>query len=123
MKFLRIVYGRVQEKYKGKKMPVFNRRIFCYCDGMSSLRRLFGTIEVIRFALSPGVSPAAAGRNPYCRFPDFSSAVDERGRLEIFYPDCYFPAAVALLFRLKRQGFSACRATVRDSGILLTAER
>ena len=86
---------------------------------MDIARRLYGTITVLRYALRP----ASTDVEPYCHCADFNRAVDETGHLELFFPDCFFPAAVFLLFRLKRQGFSGCRATVSHGGVLLIADR
>jgi hypothetical protein len=60
-------------------------------------------------------------------FPDFLHAPDgsmgSDGFLRIFVP-CVFPlAAPYLLYRLKRTGFSGCRVTVTDGGLLVTASR
>lgn len=88
---------------------------------MYIVRRLRGTLIVLRHTASPPVSCSAGP--PYCHCADFNGAVDESGRLRLFFPDCFFPAAIFLLFRLKRQGFSDCRATLTDGGILLTAAR
>jgi hypothetical protein len=45
------------------------------------------------------------------------------GNLSIHFPGCLAAAAPFLLFRLKRTGFSACRAVVTSSGLTLTARR
>ncbi|MRR06499.1 MAG: hypothetical protein EG828_06070 [Deltaproteobacteria bacterium] len=53
--------------------------------------------------------------------PEFTESPLETVRL--FFPDVYFPAAPFLLFRMKRRGFSVCRVTVQNGGLLLTATR
>ena len=50
-------------------------------------------------------------------------AVDDKGKLALFFPDCAALAAPFLLFRLKREGFSACRATAAPDGLLVSAGR
>jgi hypothetical protein len=54
---------------------------------------------------------------------DFSLAKGENGRFSAFYPGCRAPAAVFVLFRLKRQGFSNCVATATTEGLLIEATR
>jgi hypothetical protein len=52
-----------------------------------------------------------------------AASVGPDGFLRIFFP-CVFPlAAPFLLYRLKRTGFSGCRVTVTDGGLLVTARR
>jgi hypothetical protein len=45
------------------------------------------------------------------------------GLLKIFFPGVFPLAAPFLLYRLKRTGFSGCRVTVTDGGLLVTARR
>ena len=45
------------------------------------------------------------------------------GTLELNFSGCLAPAAPCLLFRLKRLGFSTCRATISTGGLLLSAIR
>lgn len=54
---------------------------------------------------------------------DFRTAVNDKQQLRLFFKDCLAPAAPFLLFRLKRQGFSQCRAQATREGIYLSAER
>jgi hypothetical protein len=54
---------------------------------------------------------------------DFSSQLDTDGRLSLYFPDVYPIAGFFLLLRLKRQGFSESRATVKGKGIILSAQR
>ncbi|WP_238525113.1 hypothetical protein [Geobacter sulfurreducens] len=51
------------------------------------------------------------------------SGVDHNGELSLFIPHCPALAGPLLLFRLKRTGFSLCRALIREGGILLSARR
>ncbi|AJE04498.1 hypothetical protein [Geobacter pickeringii] len=51
------------------------------------------------------------------------SYVDGGGNLSLFFCDAPALAAPFLLFRLKRLGFSRCRAAVHADGIVLTARR
>jgi len=50
-------------------------------------------------------------------------ALDATGRISLFFPGALPLVAPFLLFRLKRQGFSTCRAVAGRDGILLTASR
>lgn len=43
--------------------------------------------------------------------------------MRLFFPQAMAVAAPFLLFRLKRWGFSGCRVTVTDGGLLVTARR
>ncbi len=54
---------------------------------------------------------------------DLDRAVNRQGELKLFFPDCLAAAAPFLLFRLKRRGFSDCRALMTTEGLLLTALR
>ena len=54
---------------------------------------------------------------------DLSRSMDSTGALRLFLPGCLAPAAPCLLFRLKRSGYSACRAIITPDGLLLTASR
>lgn len=45
------------------------------------------------------------------------------GFLKIFFSDVFPLAAPFLLYRLKRTGFSGCKVTVTDGGLLVTARR
>jgi len=50
-------------------------------------------------------------------------AVDRQGEMKLLFPGCLAFAAPALLFRLKRIGFSNCRALMTGEGLLLCATR
>ena len=103
---------------------------------MAIMRNLYVTFLVIRYSLLPprrqGTSgagsfpdniPAVAPQMLPLLFADLTSAVTGTGTLRLFFPGCLAPAAPCLLFRLKRSGFSACRATMTPEGLLLTAIR
>jgi hypothetical protein len=45
------------------------------------------------------------------------------GRLALFFPDCAAAAAPFVMFRLKREGFSGCRASATREGLLIDALR
>jgi hypothetical protein len=52
-----------------------------------------------------------------------NSAVGSDGNLALFFPGCSAVAAPFLLFRLKREGYSGCRAIATDDGLLVDATR
>lgn len=97
------------------------------------------TVLVIVHALFPAgrrgiLSGNAAGTAPpgYDRVPrekiavylaELDRAVGNDGKLALFFPGCTAVAAPVLLFRLKREGYSACRATATDEGLLVDASR
>ncbi len=58
----------------------------------------------------------------YC-LADLGRSVDPDGRLALFFPGCLAFAAPAVLFRLKREGYSNCRATATSEGLLVEATR
>ena len=45
------------------------------------------------------------------------------GKLALFFPGCRAPAASFVLYRLKREGYSGCIATVTPGGLLVNATR
>ena len=96
------------------------------------------TVLVIVHALFPGrrgvLSRNATGTVPpgYTRVPreeiavylaELGRAVGNDGKLALFFTGCTAVAAPVLLFRLKREGYSACRATATDEGLLVEANR
>lgn len=97
------------------------------------------TMLVIVHALFPAgrhghLSGNAAGSAPpgYTRVPrediavylaELDRAVGNDGKLSLFFPGCTAVAAPFLLFRLKREGYSACRATATGDGLLVDARR
>jgi hypothetical protein len=54
---------------------------------------------------------------------NLGKAVDLDGELALFFPDCSPLAAPFLLFRLKRTGFSGCRAVITGEGLSLHGTR
>jgi hypothetical protein len=54
---------------------------------------------------------------------NLSQLIGTDGKLELFIPGCAPLAAPFLLFRLKREGYSSCRATASSDGLLITARR
>ncbi|HEX8961148.1 MAG TPA: hypothetical protein VF775_06220 [Geobacteraceae bacterium] len=107
---------------------------------MSILTRCYVTAIVIRAALVPRrpcsttpAGPDAGGAFSGCRtappesipccLADLGRAVGAEGRLALFFPGCLVFAAPALLFRLKREGYSNGRATVTTEGLLVEATR
>lgn len=115
----------------------------CYSGPMTIFGRLYQTARVIGWAVFPlrrvtagktgpagtdsGPAPTGPIRLRSCDLPvylaDFNRAIDRQGRLTILFPGCLVVAAPFLLYRLKRAGFSACRAVASAEGVLLTASR
>lgn len=54
---------------------------------------------------------------------DLGRFIDSRGELHLLFPDCFALVAPFLLFRLKRAGFSRCRAYTQNGGLVLQARR
>lgn len=54
---------------------------------------------------------------------DPSIATGQNGTMGFFVPHVFPLAAPFILFRLKRQGFSGCRVTVQEGGLLVKATR
>ncbi|WP_298270200.1 hypothetical protein [Geobacter sp.] len=70
----------------------------------------------------PGFIPVPPAAIPsYLTHPE--ALVDGEGELSLFFIGAPALAAPFFLFRLKRLGFSRCRAAVRHGGIALTARR
>ena len=103
---------------------------------MVNINKLYATLLLIRHAIAPverterpvtKAPPGSATRIAPTLFPaalsDLNSLLSYDGRLELLFEDALSPAAPFLLFRLKRCGFSSCRAIVTSEGILLTALR
>ena len=68
----------------------------------------------------PGFTPVAPADIPSL-LADPRRAVTAGGELALFFPGCPSLAAPFLLFRLKRLGFSRCRADLLSEGLALTA--
>jgi hypothetical protein len=58
-----------------------------------------------------------------CYLRDFNRTADRQGEIKILFHGCLAFAAPALLFRLKRSGFSNCRVIMTKEGLLLCATR
>ena len=92
---------------------------------LGTLGRVALTIEVIFCALFPralsrrGRCPEVPGMP--CR--GAGRVIRETGEVEVFLPGCLAPAGPALLFRMKREGFSRCRVEVRRNGLMLCGWR
>lgn len=103
--------------------------------------RLLRTILLIIFALKPrrlgaALPPDAAraasegyGQNeelscePQAIAGGMGRLANRRGELRLFFPYCLAIAAPALLFRLKREGFSACTVRAAKRGLLVQGTR
>jgi hypothetical protein len=81
-----------------------------------------GTTGTRRSTPPPGFIRVPA-RDVSFYLADLDRAVGRQGELALFFPGCLAVAAPFLLFRLKRAGFSACRAEMTGEGLLLTATR
>lgn len=101
---------------------------------MSFLARLHFSLLIVRHALIPSGNQLSPGTPSLssrpvtaaelaCLLADLQKALDDAGNLSIFFPGALPLAAPFLLFRLKRQGFSACRVTADGKGLHLTASR
>jgi hypothetical protein len=85
--------------------------------------RMSTTLQVIVHSLFPGsariVSPGDVSFAP----ADLERATGPDGTLTLRMPRCAAPAAPFVLFRLKRSGFSDCRAIATKEGLLVEARR
>jgi|GEM_PF-2225370 len=75
-----------------------------------------------RLPAPPGFTPVAPADIPHI-LADPGRAVTDGGDIALFFPGCPALAAPFLLFRLKRLGFSRCRARILPEGLALTARR
>lgn len=73
-------------------------------------------------SVPPGFIPVSPDAISLC-LADPGKAADERGEIRLFFTGAPALAAPFLLFRLKRLGFSGCRAEARKGGVALTARR
>lgn len=55
--------------------------------------------------------------------PDQAYVADQEDTTGLFIHNVHLLAAPFILFRLKRTGYSNCRVTVKDRGLLVTATR
>jgi hypothetical protein len=96
-----------------------------------SAEKLWRTAQLVLFALLP---PTGAGTPPpeeagvrRCGPREVRGGLDRllnsTGELELYFPGCLALAAPALLFRLKRQGFSRCSVKASDQGLVVRAMR
>jgi hypothetical protein len=103
---------------------------------MVNINRLRATVLLIKAALFPAsrddisFSAPENGSITHIAPAGFSSALADinsllrpDGRLELHFDGALSLAAPFLLYRLKSAGFSGCRVTVTDNGILLTGMR
>lgn len=81
---------------------------------------------------SPGPAETMAGPPGYLSIPpeeiarflaDLGRALGKEGKLAFFFPGCRALAAPFVLFRLKREGYSNCRAAATPEGLLVEATR
>jgi hypothetical protein len=70
----------------------------------------------------PGYTPVPPEAIPLY-LAGLNSAVRSDGNLALFFPGCAAVAAPFLLFRLKREGYSGCRAIATKDGLLVDARR
>jgi hypothetical protein len=104
------------------------------------LHRIYLTALVISYAIFPPrpeklryirntANESSSGiitvRGDYVRFylADLNRAINRGGELRLLFTGCFAPAAPVLLFRLKRNGFSNCRAILTVEGVFLSASR
>ena len=102
-------------------------------------RRFFITVLVIVSSLRPagrkthyvgsadGQAPPGYTPVPWRAIPSYpvllEGADGSGGRGALFFPDCAAAAAPFVLFRLKREGYSGCRASAVREGLLVDALR
>ncbi len=72
--------------------------------------------------IPPGYTPVPREAIPAC-LAALDREVGTDGKLALFFPNCAVAAAPFLLFRLKREGYSDCRATSTGTGLSLDASR
>ena len=117
-------------------------------DGTGMLHNIYLTALVISYSIfpprpenarnnrkatadsaTPGIfdysNSLIAVRSDNVRFllADLNRAINTQGELRLLFPGCLALAAPLLLFRLKREGFSDCRALMTREGVLLSALR
>jgi hypothetical protein len=72
---------------------------------------------------SPGFYVTVLPEDLHSFFSDPGDAYDSHKTLTIFIPDVLSLTATFLLFYLKRNGFSGCRAEVANGGLIVHAAR
>lgn len=101
---------------------------------MVYIKKLWTTCCLIRYSLVPGKRVDSSGLSAdhddtifLEAFATVFAGIENRlrsdGTLELYFIDALSPAAPFLLYRMKSDGFSACRAVILPKGILLTARR
>lgn len=97
-------------------------------------KQICGTLELVLYALLPQSRRARLDR---AELPPGEVArcaprqirggmdrfLDSRGELRVLFPGCLAIAAPALLFRLKREGFSSCSVQALPEGLYLQGRR
>lgn len=103
---------------------------------MININRIYATLLLIRHSFVPAnrneccpllpasgtmlrVSPAAFA----ALLPAIDCYLQPDGRLGLLFEEACAPAAPFLLYHLKRNGFSDCKAVITADGIILTARR
>jgi len=114
-----------------------------YSSKMMLFRRLHDTAAIITLSLAPrtvkthcrSITCTALSENNQSAnlthvsrtgsaiFPDPGCTAGADGTRSLFFPYGMPIAAPFILFRLKRSGFSGCRVTVTDGGLMVTASR
>ena len=93
---------------------------------MSVFNTIRTTLRLILFSLAPlfanRLFPSDETTTLAAYF-DPHNATAPSGPFQIHFPYASPVAAPFILFRLKRTGFSSCRITATDGGLLLTARR
>lgn len=102
---------------------------------MSSLfEKICGTLQLVLYALLPRSRSARVdsfelppGEAMRCAPRQIRGGMDRfldsRGELRVLFPGCLAIAAPALLFRLKREGFSSCSVQALPEGLYLQGRR
>jgi hypothetical protein len=103
---------------------------------MLNFNRLYITLSLIRHALVPQRNlapvPLPQPGNGTASIPPeafaavlghLAATLRPDGSLDLLFSGALAPAAPFLLFRLKRHGYSACRAVITPQGIMLSARR
>ncbi len=85
-------------------------------------RRRGGRFGEVPLTVSHGVTAVPREAIPDC-LAALHRAVGTDGKLALFFTGCGAAAAPFLLFRLKREGYSDCRATYTGTGLRLDASR
>lgn len=100
----------------------------------SLFKQICGTLELVLYALLPQSRRARLDRAelppgevmrcaPRQIRGGMDRFLDSRGELRVLFPGCLAIAAPALLFRLKREGFSSCSVKALPEGLYLQGRR